>query len=224
MIESGSSLFYLFHCSAHDRLNTMPFRLFRNTPHGLHRFKVTHTSVAWVLCLSTSRTDCIRIRIGIGVRHKLCLSTPRTDCIIFDFYIIDFHFSLPQHTPHGLHQQNRTDAMPQIHAICCELVDSFSDATKAASALTIFPRSSTVKAIYIAISDSLGRTIDRFLGCESHRKSLLAYASPNPHAGWGLRQCGQSLNRLVMKPHKLRIISFKGFLIKVLQLRIVMLQ
>lgn len=122
--------------------------------------------------------------------------------------------SLPQHIPHGLHQQNRTDAMPQIHAICCELVDSFSDATKAASALTIFPRSSTVKAIYIAISDSLGRTIDRFLGCESHRKSLLAYASPNPHAGWGLRQCGQSLNRLVMKPHKLRIISFKGFLVK----------
>lgn len=122
--------------------------------------------------------------------------------------------SLPQHIPHGLHQQNRTDAMPRIHAICCELVDSFSDATKAASALTIFPRSSTVKAIYIAISDSLGRTIDRFLGCESHRKSLLTYASPNPHARWGLRQCGQSLNRLVMKPHKLRIISFKGFLVK----------
>ena len=147
MIESVSSLFYLLHCSAHDRLNTMTFRSFRNIPHGLH-------------------------------------------------------------------QQNRTDAMPQIHAICCELVDSFSDAAKAASALTIFPCSSTVKAIYIAISDSLGRTIDRFLGCESHRKSLLAYVSPNPHAGWGLRQCRQSLNRLVMKPHKLRIISFKGFLVK----------
>ena len=132
--------------------------------------------------------------------------------------------TLPQHIPHGLHQQNRTDAMPQIHAICCELVDSFSDTAKAASALTIFPCSSTVKATYIAIIDSLGRTIDRFLGCESHRKSLLAYASPNPHAGWDLRQCGQSLNRLVMKPHKLRIISFKGFLIKVLQLGIVMLQ
>ena len=169
MIESGSSLFYLFHCSAHDRLNTMPFRLFRNTPHGLHLINLA----GWYLKLP-----------------------------------------LPQHTPHGLHQQNRTDAMPQIHAICCELVDSFSDAAKAASALTIFPRSSTVKAIYIAISDSLGRTIDRFWGCESHRKSLLAYASPNPHAGWGLRQCGQSLNRLVMKPHKLRIISFKGFLVK----------
>lgn len=179
MIESVSSLFYLLHCSAHDRLNTMTFRSFRNIPHGLHPCHVFPSSSS---------------------------------------------LSLPQHIPHGLHQQNRTDAMPQIHAICCELVDSFSDAAKAASALTIFPCSSTVKAIYIAIIDSLGRTIDRFLGCESHRKSLLAYASPNPHAGWGLRQCGQSLNRLVMKPHKLRIISFKGFLIKVLQLGIVMLQ
>ena len=78
--------------------------------------------------------------------------------------------SLPQHTPHGLHPQNRTDAMPQIHAICCELVDSFSDATKAASALTIFPRFSTVKAIYIAIIDSLGRTIDRFFGANRTEK------------------------------------------------------
>ena len=77
---------------------------------------------------------------------------------------------LPQHTPHGLHQQNRTDAMPQIHAICCELVDSFSDAAKAASALTIFPRFSTVKAIYIAIIDSLGRTIDRFFGANRTEK------------------------------------------------------
>lgn len=125
MIESGSSLFYLFHCSAHDRLNTMPFRLFRNTPHGLH---------------PPTRTP---------------KSTPTT---------------LPQHTPHGLHPQNRTDAMPQIHAICCELVDSFSDATKAASALTIFPRFSTVKAIYIAIIDSLGRTIDRFFGANRTEK------------------------------------------------------
>ena len=154
----------------------------------------------------------------------LCLSTSHTDCIGIGTRWTNESVTLPQHIPHGLHQQNRTDAMPQIHAICCELVDSFSDTAKAASALTIFPCSSTVKATYIAIIDSLGRTIDRFLGCESHRKSLLAYASPNPHAGWGLRQCGQSLNRLVMKPHKLRIISFKGFLIKVLQLRIVMLQ
>ena len=78
--------------------------------------------------------------------------------------------ALPQHIPHGLHQQNRTDAMPQIHAICCELVDSFSDAAKAASALTIFPCSSTVKAIYIAIIDSLGRTIDRFFSANRTEK------------------------------------------------------
>ena len=60
--------------------------------------------------------------------------------------------------------------MPQIHAICCELVDSFSDAAKAASALTIFPCSSTVKAIYIAIIDSLGQTIDRFFGANRTEK------------------------------------------------------
>ena len=163
----------------------------QHIPHGLHH-----------------STD-----VGTHTVVNFASAHPARIASLFHNELYNLH-TLPQHIPHGLHQQNRTDAMPQIHAICCELVDSFSDATKAASALTIFPRSSTVKAIYIAISDSLGRTIDRFLGCESHRKSLLAYASPNPHAGWGLRQCGQSLNRLVMKPHKLRIISFKGFLVK----------
>lgn len=127
MVESGSSLFYLLHCSAHDRLNTMTFRSFRNIPHGLHP------------------------------ERRAAYSRWST---------------LPQHIPHGLHQQNRTDAMPQIHAICCELVDSFSDAAKAASALTIFPCSSTVKAIYIAIIDSLGRTIDRFSVRTSPKKSV----------------------------------------------------
>ena len=113
MVESGSSLFYLLHCSAYDRLNTTTFRSFRNIPHGLH-------------------------------------------------------------------QQNRTDAMPQIHAICCELVDSFSDTAKAASALTIFPCSSTVKAIYIAIIDSLGRTIDRFSVRTSPKKSVSLRFAESP--------------------------------------------
>ena len=102
----------------------------------------------------------------------LCLSTSRTNCI----WVLPSAplqcMTLPQHIPHGLHQQNRTDAMPQIHAICCELVDSFSDAAKAASALTIFPCSSTVKAIYIAIIDSLGRTIDRFSVRTAPKKSV----------------------------------------------------
>ena len=70
--------------------------------------------------------------------------------------------------------------MPQIHAICCELVDSFSDAAKAASALTIFPCSSTVKAIYIAIIDSLGRTIDRFSVRTSPKKSVSLRFAESP--------------------------------------------
>ena len=145
------------------------------------------------LCLSTPRTDCISPYLGFrrgreplpqhtphglhqgrSGQHRqsrgLCLSTPRTDCIKNNHGFASLDDSLPQHTPHGLHQQNRTDAMPQIHAICCELVDSFSDAAKAASALTIFPRFSTVKAIYIAIIDSLGRTIDRFFGANRTEK------------------------------------------------------
>ena len=104
--------------------------------------------------------------------RKLCLSTSRTDCIHFTDWNGVWPTALPQHIPYGLHQQNRPDAIPQIHAICCELVDSFSDAAKAASALTIFPCFSTVKAIYIAIIDSLGRTIDRFLVRTSPKKSV----------------------------------------------------
>ena len=169
-VESGSSLFYLLHCSAHDRLNTMTFRSFRNIPHGLHRgatgttcsansFVSAHpTRIASVTCLSPF------------ICAPLCLSTSRTDCILVVGSGAYFVETLPQHIPHGLHQQNRTDAMPQIHAICCELVDSFSDAAKAASALTIFPCSSTVKATYIAIIDSLGRTIDRFFGANRTEK------------------------------------------------------
>ena len=103
-VESGSSLFYLLHCSAHDRLNTMTFRSFRNIPHGLHRLPSIIISCALSLCLSTSRTDCIlttgsnpvfaitlpqHIPHGLHLRQwtqkggafMLCLSTSRTDCI-----------------------------------------------------------------------------------------------------------------------------------------------
>ena len=192
MIESGSSLFYLFHCSAHDRLNTMPFRLFRNTPHGLHPPTRTPKSTPTTLPQHTPH-GLHRVR---ALRDLLLRPLPQHTphglhpaCNVAILSCVNFasahpariasrrpasrsakRCSLPQHTPHGLHQQNRTDAMPQIHAICCELVDSFSDATKAASALTIFPRFSTVKAIYIAIIDSLGRTIDRFFGANRTEK------------------------------------------------------
>ena len=214
MIESGSSLFYLLHCSTHDRLNTMTFRSFRNIPHGLHRqnpnrywprpcFASAHPArIASPELPFTTRliffASAHPARIasdGVVVQPHvvdLCLSTSRTDCIHtrpeakstaltlpqhiphglhpFPSMVVIFRGALPQHIPHGLHQQNRTDAMPQIHAIYCELVDSFSDAAKAASALTIFQCSSTVKAIYIAIIDSLGRTIDRFFGANRTEK------------------------------------------------------
>ena len=81
-VESGSSLFYLLHCSAHDRLNTMTFRSFRNIPHGLHRLPSIIISCALSLCLSTSRTDCIKRRKAASRRHA----------------------ALPQHIPHGLHR------------------------------------------------------------------------------------------------------------------------
>ena len=96
---------------------------------------------------------------------SLCLHTLRADCS-------------------GRNAQNAY----ALFRTCVELVDSFSDSAKAASALTIFPCSSTVKAIYIAIIDSLGRTIDRFCCCEPHRIFMLADDSPDAHAGNRMRQ------------------------------------
>ena len=102
-VESGSSLFYLLHCSAYDRLNTTTFRSFRNIPHGLHQssghnhrccnnFASAHPAQIasnWIvdvelqyqLCLSISRTDCILLDGNVYWWHDLCLSTSRTDCI-----------------------------------------------------------------------------------------------------------------------------------------------
>lgn len=67
--------------------------------------------------------------------------------------------------------------------MCCELVDSFSDAFEWASALTIFPSSSAAKATSVAMLGSPGRAIDRFGWCEGHRFSVLADTSPDAHTG-----------------------------------------
>ena len=81
MIESVSSLFYLLHCSAHDRLNTMTFRSFRNIPHGLHRGATGTT------CSANSFASAHPARIASSAAKQqaadmlLCLSTSRTDCI-----------------------------------------------------------------------------------------------------------------------------------------------
>ena len=142
----------------------------QHTPHGLHR---TRRRLRWqAIHFASAHPARIASRdasTGSIAASPLPQHTPH-GLHPFRVPAAAFFQSLPQHTPHGLHQQNRTDAMPQIHAICCELVDSFSDATKAAAALTIFPCSSTVKAIYIAIIDSLGRTIDRFFGANRTEK------------------------------------------------------
>ncbi len=192
MIESVSSLFYLLHCSAHDRLNTMTFRSFRNIPHGLYPeadasetdiYNFASAHPAWIASATMDAERRCVYALPQHIPHGLhrmpntskptlpgfASAHPARIASLFHNELYNLH-TLPQHIPHGLHQQNRTDAMPQIHAICCELVDSFSDAAKAASALTIFPCSSTVKAIYIAIIDSLGQTIDRFFGANRTEK------------------------------------------------------
>ena len=125
MIESGSSLFYLLHCSAYDRLNTTTFRSFRNIPHGLHQssghnhrccnnFASAHPAQIasnWIvdvelqyqLCLSISRTDCILLDGNVYWWHDLCLSTSRTDCVSPYLGFRRGREPLPQHIPHGLH-------------------------------------------------------------------------------------------------------------------------
>ena len=69
----------------------------------------------------------------------------------------------PQRIPCGLHQQRCTRYIAWIYEMCCELVHSFSITHKGMTALTIFPYSSAVKAACAAISDRLGRTINRFI-------------------------------------------------------------
>ena len=125
MIESVSSLFYLLHCSAYDRLNTTTFRSFRNIPHGLHQssghnhrccnnFASAHPAQIasnWIvdvelqyqLCLSISRTDCILLDGNVYWWHDLCLSTSRTDCVSPYLGFRRGREPLPQHIPHGLH-------------------------------------------------------------------------------------------------------------------------
>ncbi len=141
MVESGSSLFYLLHCSAYDRLNTTTFRSFRNIPHGLHQssghnhrccnnFASAHPAQIasnWIvdvelqyqLCLSISRTDCILLDGNVYWWHDLCLSTSRTDCVSPYLGFRRGREPLPQHIPHGLHR---------LFDFCFWVVSSFASA------------------------------------------------------------------------------------------------
>ena len=91
--------------------------------------------------------------------------------------------SLPQHTLRGLHWQKHIKYFALFCRMCCKLVDSFSVEQRMLTALTIFPDFSAAKATYVAIIDSLGRTIDRFLWCEHPVFFLLTSTSPDAHTG-----------------------------------------
>ena len=91
--------------------------------------------------------------------------------------------TLPQHTLRGLHWQKHIKYFALFCRMCCKLVDSFSVEQRMLTALTIFPDFSAAKATYVAIIDSLGRTIDRFLWCEHPVFFLLTSTSPDAHTG-----------------------------------------
>ena len=89
--------------------------------------------------------------------------------------------TLPQHTLYRLHRPKYTVQLLTNCKMCCESVDSFSADHKRFTALTIFPCSFATKATYVAISGSIGRTIDRFCRCELCYNILIAMGSRNTH-------------------------------------------
>ena len=113
----------------------------------------------------------------------LCLSTRCVGCIAQRRETVLSGETLPQHTLRGLHWQKHIKYFALFCRMCCKLVDSFSVEQRMLTALTIFPDFSAAKATYVAIIDSLGRTIDRFLWCEHPVFFLLTSTSPDAHTG-----------------------------------------
>ena len=113
----------------------------------------------------------------------LCLSARYVGCVLLTRCVSLFLISLPQHTLRGLHWQKHIKYFALFCRMCCKLVDSFSVEQRMLTALTIFPDFSAAKATYVAIIDSLGRTIDRFLWCEHPVFFLLTSTSPDAHTG-----------------------------------------
>ena len=104
MIESGSSLFYLLHCSTHDRLNTMTFRSFRNIPHGLHR---QNPNRYWPRpCFASAHPARIASRPAseASLPFRFASAHPARIASFAVFDAVVALVALPQHIPHGLHQ------------------------------------------------------------------------------------------------------------------------
>ena len=110
----------------------------------------------------------------------LCLSTRYVGCVVVFYGYLILPQTLPQHT---LRRLRRQKYFALFCRMCCKLVDSFSVEQRMLTALTIFPDFSAAKATYVAIIDSLGRTIDRFLWCEHPVFFLLTSTSPDAHTG-----------------------------------------
>ena len=126
-----------------------------------------------------------RLHPVVERKHKdfplLCLSTLYTGCIVVNLRRFFYGWALPQHTLYRLHRQKYTVQLLTNCKMCCESVDSFSADHKRFTALTIFPCSFATKATYVAISGSIGRTIDRFCRCELCYNILIAMGSRNTH-------------------------------------------
>lgn len=102
--------------------------------------------------------------------------------------------------------------------ICCEKVDSFSSVGESGLALTIFPFSFAAKATYVAINDSFGRAIDRFL-VRTAPELVLTMTSPNTHACDRFGKGFQAMNLGIMHGDKIRIVYPQCFFIKRTRLR-----
>ena len=116
-------------------------------------------------------------------RFVLCLSTRYVGCVWISLDVSEIYPTLPQHTLRGVRRQKYIKYFALFCRMCCKLVDSFSVEQRMLTALTIFPDFSAAKATYVAIIDSLGRTIDRFLWCEHPVFFLLTSTSPDAHTG-----------------------------------------
>ena len=154
----------------------------QHTLHGLRR-SWEYGRVACVeLCLSTRYVGCVLSDQVDGVNINLTFASAHAmwvaSCQVLA--LLDVVFALPQHTLCGLRRQKYFALFCRM---CCKLVDSFSVEQRMLTALTIFPDFSAAKATYVAIIDSLGRTIDRFLWCEHPVFFLLTSTSPDAHTG-----------------------------------------
>ena len=149
----------------------------RRTPHGAGKQEER-------LCLSTRYMGCVALG-NTGELHVWSFASAHAAwvALALHFQPVWFRCALPQHTLRGLHWQKHIKYFALFCRMCCKLVDSFSVEQRMLTALTIFPDFSAAKATYVAIIDSLGRTIDRFLWCEHPVFFLLTSTSPDAHTG-----------------------------------------